>query len=140
VAMNAAQSVTATFNLGTGGVTVTPVINQNTTYFTEEDLKISNTGSLTALTITMTIQKTTGISYNGQYNTVGTQIQQSHNAASSPITYTFKLASGQTLGAGSNRLFAAQANGTGTAHPTSGDTYTVTYTTGGATYTQTGHF
>jgi len=140
IAMNAAQSVTATFNLGTGGVTVTPVINQNTTYFTEEDLKISNTGSLTALTITMTIQKTTGISYNGQYNTVGTQIQQSHNAASSPITYTFKLASGQTLGAGSNRLFAAQANGTGTAHPTSGDTYTVTYTTGGATYTQTGHF
>jgi hypothetical protein len=34
----------------------------------------------------------------------------------------------------------AQTNGTGTAHPTSGDTWTVTYTTGGQSFTQTGNF
>jgi uncharacterized protein (DUF1501 family) len=50
------------------------------------------------------------------------------------------LAAGQTLGAGTNRLFAAQTNGTGTVHPFSGDTFTVTYTIGGTSFTQTGHF
>jgi endoglucanase len=30
--------------------------------------------------------------------------------------------------------------GGGTIHPTAGDTYTITYTTGGVSFTQTGHF
>jgi hypothetical protein len=29
---------------------------------------------------------------------------------------------------------------TGTTHPTAGDTFTVTYTTGGQSFTQSGHF
>jgi hypothetical protein len=41
---------------------------------------------------------------------------------------------------GTNRLFAAQMSGTGTAHPVTGDTWTVTYTTGGQTFTQSGRF
>jgi hypothetical protein len=44
------------------------------------------------------------------------------------------------MGPGTNRLFAAQMSGSGTAHPTAGDTWVVTYTTGGVTFTQTGHF
>jgi hypothetical protein len=36
--------------------------------------------------------------------------------------------------------FAAQAGGSGTLHPTSGDTFTVTSSTGGASSTLTGHF
>jgi hypothetical protein len=32
-------------------------------------LKLSNTVSLTALSITVVVQRTTGISFNGQYNT-----------------------------------------------------------------------
>ena len=35
---------------------------------------------------------------------------------------------------------AAQMSGTGTVHPTSGDTYTVTYTTGGQSFTVSGTF
>jgi hypothetical protein len=62
------------------------------------------------------------------------------SAIARSITYTFTLASGQTLGAGSGRLFATQSTGGGTAHPTSGDTYSVTATSGGATTTQSGHF
>jgi Subtilase family len=125
---------------GTGGVTVTPVINSSGPWFNDQAILLSNTGNLTAVSITIVVQRTTGISHQNQYNTVGTQILQSNNSTTSTITYTFSLATGQTLGVGTNRMFAAQTSGTGTVHSFSGDTYTVTYTTGGTTFTQTGHF
>ncbi len=125
---------------GTGGVTVTPVINASGPWFSEEALRLDNTAPITALSVTITIQRTTGVGFNGQYNTIGGQILQSNTVSAATITYQFTLAAGQTLGPGSNRLFAAQMTGSGTAHPTSGDTYTVTYTTGGVSFTQTGHF
>jgi hypothetical protein len=101
---------------GTGGVTVTPVINSSGPWFNEQAISLSNTGNLTALSITIVVQRTTGISHSGQYNTVGSQILQSNSSTTSTITYTFTLATGQTLGVGSNRLFAAQTSGTGTVH------------------------
>jgi hypothetical protein len=123
-----------------GGVTATGTVAQSSPWFNEEDLKLANSGPLTALAITITVQRTTGVSFSGQYNTVGGQILQSTGSTASAITYTFTLASGQTLGAGSGSLFAAQSSGTGTAHPTSGDTFSVTATGGGATTTLSGHF
>ena len=90
--------------------------------------------------MTIVVQRTTGVSASGQYNTVGGQIQQSNTSTPSTITYQFALAPGQTLGPGTNRTFAAQMSGTGTVHPTSGDTYSVTYTSGGQTVTQSGTF
>ncbi|HKQ77387.1 MAG TPA: glycoside hydrolase family 9 protein [Blastocatellia bacterium] len=125
---------------GNGGVTVTPVIIQSGPWFNEEALRLSNTAPLTALSITIVIQRTTGVSFNGHYNTVGSQILMSNNSTTTTITYQFNLAAGQTLGMSTDRLFAAQMNGAGTIHPMAGDTYTVTYTTGGVTFTQTGHF
>jgi len=126
---------------GTGGVTVTPVINSSGPWFNDQGISISNpSGSLTALSVTIVIQRTTGISHQGQYNTIGPQILQSNTSTSSTITYSFTLAAGQTLGTGTNQLFAAQTSGTGTVHPFTADTFTVTYTTGGTTFTQTGHF
>ncbi|HXM55149.1 MAG TPA: endo-1,4-beta-xylanase [Candidatus Dormibacteraeota bacterium] len=126
---------------GTGGsVTATPVVASNSPFFNEEDVRLSNTTSITALTVTIVIQRTTGVSFSGQYNTVGGQILQSNSSTASAITYTFTLASGQTLSAGSGRLFAAQTGGNGTAHPTAADTFTVTATSGGATTTSSGHF
>lgn len=125
---------------GTGGVALTTVINSNTAFFTDEALKISNTGTITALTVTITVQLTTGVSFNGQFNSVGGQITQSHSSSATAITYQFSLAAGQTLGVGTGWTFDAQASGNGTVHPVAGDTYTVTYTTGGNTFTQTGQF
>ena len=125
---------------GTGGVTAAAVISANQPWFNDEHVSLSNTRPLTALTITIVIQRTTGVSFSGQYNTVGGQIQQGSSSTSSAITYQFTLASGQTVSPGSGYTFAAQTNGTGTLHPTSGDTFTVSYTTGGASFTQTGHF
>jgi len=123
-----------------GSVTATPVVASSSPFFNEEDVRLSNTSPVTALTVTIVIQRTTGVSFSGQYNTVGGQIQQSSSSTTTAVTYRFTLASGQTLGAGSGRLFAAQTSGSGTAHPTSGDTFTVTATSGGATTTLSGHF
>jgi hypothetical protein len=101
---------------------------------------LSNTASLTSLSVTIVVQRTTGVSFSGQYNTIGGSILQSSSSTSTTVTYQFTLGAGQTLGPGSNRTFAAQSSGSGTVHPTAGDTYTVTYTIGGTTFTQTGHF
>jgi hypothetical protein len=125
---------------GTGGVTVTPAINSNSPWYNEEVVRLSNTAGLTALSITITIQRTAGVGFNGQYNTVGGMILQSNSSTATTITYQFNLASGQTLWPNTNWTFAAQANGNGTVHPTAGDTWVVNYTTGGVSYTQSGTF
>ena len=121
-------------------MTVTPVINSNSAFFDDEGVKLSNTASLTSLSITITVQATTGVTFSGQYNTVGGQILDSHSSTSAAITYQFNLQAGQTLSPGTNYLFDAQMGANGTVHPTGGDTFTVTYTTGGQTFTQSGHF
>ena len=136
----ASIALTVATTSGTGGVTLTPVVAQNTPYYNEEDLKLTNAASLTALSVTIVVQRTTGVSFSGQYNTVGGQITQANSSTSSTITFTFNLNSGQTLSPGTNYLFAAQTSGNGTLHPVAGDTYSVTYTTGGQTFTQTGNF
>jgi hypothetical protein len=122
-------------------VTATPVVSSNSPFFNDEEVKLANTSPLTSLTVTVVIQRTTGVSFSGQFNTVGGQVLQTNSSTASAITYTFTLAAGQTLGTGSAWMFAAQAGGSGTAHPTGGDTFTVTSSTGGAsTTTQSGHF
>jgi hypothetical protein len=125
---------------GNGGVTITPFVSTSSPWFNEEQVRLANTAPLTALSITIVVQRTTGISASGQYNTVGGIITQSLTSSASAATYQFTLAPGQTLGAGSGRIFAAQTSGTGTTHPTAGDTWTVTYTTGGQSFTQNGTF
>ena len=136
---SAQASATTQSGSGNGGVTVTPVVAANSPWFNEEDVRLSNTGGLTTMTVTIVVQRTTGISFSGQYNTVGGQITQANSSTTSTVTYTFTLNAGQSLNPGSY-MFAAQTSGTGTAHPTAGDTWTVTYTTGGQNFNQTGHF
>ncbi|HET9313993.1 MAG TPA: hypothetical protein VFQ51_00325, partial [Vicinamibacteria bacterium] len=125
---------------GNGGVTVTPFVSSSSPWFNEEQVRLANTAPLTALTITVVVQRTTGIGASGQYNTVGSTITQSVTSTAAAATYVFSLAPGQTLGTGSGRIFAAQTSGTGTPHPTAGDTWIVSYTTGGQTFTQNGTF
>jgi mannan endo-1,4-beta-mannosidase len=125
---------------GTDPVTVTRTVSSSGPWFNEEQVRISTTAPLTALSVTITMQRTAGLNYSGMYNTMGGQIQHTNSSTTSAITYQYTLASGQTLGAGTTGMFAAQAGGNGTAHPTSGDTYTVTYTSGGTQRTQTGTF
>jgi endo-1,4-beta-xylanase len=125
---------------GGGAVTATPAVTANSPWFGEQQVRITNTAPITALSITIVIQRTTGVSFSGQYNTVGGQITQSNSSTAAAVTYQFALAPGQTLSNGTGRTFAAQRGGTGSAHPTTGDTWTVTYTSGGATSTLSGTF
>jgi len=125
---------------GGGGATATTLVTSSSGWFTEEQLQLSNTANITALSITITVQRTTGVSASGQYNTVGGQISQSSSSTASAITYVFTLNSGQTLTPATGRTFAVQMSGTGTVHPSAGDTYTVSFTAGGTPGTLTGHF
>jgi hypothetical protein len=45
----------------------------------------------TASAVTIVVQRTSGISFNGQYNTVGGSITQSSTSKASTITYQFNL-------------------------------------------------
>ncbi len=119
---------------------MTAAINANSPWYNEEAIRLNNTGTITSLSVTIVIQRTPGVGLNGMFNTVGGQILQSNTVALTTITYQFTLAAGQSIGGGTNRTFAAQASGNGTLHPTAGDTWVVSYTTGGVTYTQTGTF
>ena len=86
------------------------------------------------------VQRTAGVGYSGMYNTVGGQVTQTNSSTTGAITYVFTLNAGQTLPASTGRTFAVQTSGNGSLHPTAGDTYTVTYTSGGTTTTTSGHF
>jgi chitin-binding protein len=124
----------------TGGVTVTKAVTSASPWFNEIQVRLANTSSITAMTVTIVVQRTAGVSYSGAYNTVGGQVTQSNVSTTSTVTYTWTLNAGQQLGASTSRTFAAQMGGNGTAHPTTGDTWTVNYTTGGTARTQTGTF
>jgi chitin-binding protein len=124
----------------TGGVTVTKAVTANSPWYNELQVRLANTQPITAMTITVVVQRTTGVSHSGQYNTVGGQISQANSSTASAVTYTWTLNAGQSLGASSSRTFAAQLGGTGTVHPTTGDTWNVSYTTGGVARTQSGTF
>jgi endoglucanase len=121
------------------GVTATGVVASSSPYFSEEDVKFNNTSSITAMTITITVQKTTSVTYSSMYGTFGS-LTMTHTDNGSTITYTYTLNSGQTIAAGTNRLVAAQFSGNGTAHSTTGDTWSITTTSGGKTNTLSGHF
>jgi endoglucanase len=125
---------------GAGGVTITPLVNASGPWFNEEAVRVSNTDPISSLTVTIVIQRTGGVGYSGMYNTIGGQVLQSNSDTGTAITYQFTLAAGNSLGPGTNWQFSSQMNGTGMARSTNGDTYTVTYTTGGVSYTQTGQF
>ena len=120
-------------------VTVTPSMGGSPPWYFENRLSIANTSAITNVTVTIRVARTTGITFNGSYETVGGFTKTNTNTASgTPITFTFTRAA--SLGAGTGRLFVAQTNGNGTAHPSTGDTWTVTYTVGTQQFTLSGTF
>jgi endoglucanase len=123
---------------GNGGVTVTTTMGGSPPWYNENRLTFNNTAAISAITVTIVVQRTPGITFNGLYNTVGEVTQTSTgNTNAATITYTWTRTT--SLPAGTNRLFVAQTNGN-QAHPSSGDTWTVSYTSGGQNFTQSGTF
>jgi hypothetical protein len=120
-----------------GPATFTAKASANGPWFDEDDVVLSTTAPITALVLTITVSAT-DVSYSSAYNTFGPQIVNSNSRGPS-LTYTYSLSAGQTLGPGSG-TFAAQMNGNGTTHDFAHDSWTVTYTSGGTTYRQSGGF
>jgi hypothetical protein len=130
-------TVSAASSGGTGPVTAKGVAESNSAWFDEDDVDITSTTTITALTLTITVPAT-NVSYSSSYNTIGSQVVNSHSSGSS-IVYSYVLTAGKTIGAGSF-TFAAQMSGNGTTHNAAGDSWTLTYTAGGTSYTQSGSF
>jgi len=127
----------------TGGVvTASGAVASNSPWFAEEQVRFNNTATLTALTVTLTVARNPAtLASSGQYNTIGgAAITQSVNTTAAQVTYTWTLAAGQSLAAGTGRTFAAQMSPGGNPHPTTGDSWTVTYTSGGSSTTTSGTF
>ena len=109
-------------------------------WYGENRLRLENSSTITDLTVTITIVKTKGLSYYDQYtNFWNGAIQSEHETANGVVTYTFALKNNKTIVAGSWDI-VAQTDGNGTLHPTSGDRWTVTSTSGGKTRTLSGWF
>jgi aryl-phospho-beta-D-glucosidase BglC (GH1 family) len=125
-----------------GSVTVSGRVTTNTNpWWGEVNVLLSNTAPVTALTIEIAVQRTPGVTYSGQYNSYwGGMMSMSNRQTATAVVYTYVLNPGQTLPTGTGWLTAAQFSGNGTPHPASGDTYTVTATSGGVTRTLTGTF
>jgi len=116
-------------------------VASNSPWFGEEQVRLSNTGTLTALTVTITVARNpASLASGGQYNTLGGTIAQSVSTTSTQVVYTFSLAAGQSLPAGTGRTFAAQFSPGGSTHPTTGDGWSVSYTSGGTSTTTSGTF
>jgi hypothetical protein len=125
--------------IAAGPATTTTKVPVNTGFFTEEDVVLSTPASITALTLTITVQITSGLRFNGMYQTVFGQITQTHVTGPTTITYTFVLQAGNTIPPGTF-TFAAQMSANGVVHDVHGDSFTVTYTSGGQSFTQAGTF
>jgi hypothetical protein len=137
-ALNASVSLPLTVSAaatGGGPAKFTGTASNSTAWFDEEDVELTTAAPISALTLTLTVAAT-HVTYGGQYDTIGGQIGNSHTSGSN-IVYTFVLTNGQSIGPGSY-TFAAQMDGDGIQHSASGDSWTVAYATGGATYSQSG--
>jgi len=119
---------------------VTPIVANSSPWYHESQIRLSHAQPITSLKLSITLQKTQGWTLNGLYNTVGGKIRQSTQGSNQTLVYEFELMPGQTLEPAQSRIFAAQANGRGKSHPTSGDNFRMTYTMGGITHSSSGRF
>jgi uncharacterized repeat protein (TIGR03803 family) len=133
------DSLGTVFRLVPGPAFASPFVQVNTNFFTEDDVSLSTPAPITALTLTITVQVTPGLVFSGQFQNVGPQITESHVTTSSAITYTFTLNAGSTIPPGTD-TFAAQMGTKGVMHDVHGDTFTLTYTSGGQTFNQSASY
>jgi aryl-phospho-beta-D-glucosidase BglC (GH1 family) len=117
------------------------VSNYTQVWWGEEDVKLSTTQPITALTITVTVIKAPGgVSYFGQYTNGGGSFSSWAYDNGSAIVYTYHLNSGQVIYPGNTLTAGAQYNANGTWRSTANDTYQVQATVAGSTQWASGHF
>lgn len=144
IAATATPAATVTSGAGDGATTLTAsggTTSGSSVWWGEEDLSLAIQKPLTALRVVVTVQKTPGINYAGEYTIfLGGAMTMSHADTDTTVVYTYTLNPGQTIAPGTRYVIGAQHGGNGTAHSTTGDTYTVNATANGMTTTLSGHF
>ena len=126
--------------VASNGVSAVASIAGDQTYYGEHIITLTNTGTITSLSITITVQRTTGLARQSEYTTFwGGTVGAAHNVSPGSVVWTFTNVSGQTIVPGTWKI-DAQTSGTGTVHITAGDTWSVTSTSGGITTTRSGTF
>ncbi|MCU1365829.1 MAG: Endoglucanase [Ilumatobacteraceae bacterium] len=121
-------------------VTATARSDYGQAYYGESIITLTNAAPITAMTVTIHIVQTTGVSYHGQYTSfdAGT-VDLANDTSNGVVTFVYTLAAGQTVAPGSWTI-DAQTDGTTVLHPTAGDTWSVDTTSGGVASTVSGGF
>jgi hypothetical protein len=132
-------TTTTTTTAPTNGVTVTPLGTASNSYSGTDQLTFTNSSSITALTVTIRVAQTTGVSYANAWNSFPGNLTQSETTSGGYIVYSYVQNSTPTP-AQTNGQITAQWAGNGTARVTSGDLWSVTSTSGGVTSTLSGTF
>jgi hypothetical protein len=124
------------------GVTAVPSGDNYNNYGGQERLALANTSAITSLTVTIRVAQTGGVSFNSQANSFpGGSLTQNSGTAGGAIVYSYVLGAGMSIPANyPGGTVYAQYGGSGAPHPSSGDTWSVTSTSGGQTSTLTGTF
>jgi prepilin-type N-terminal cleavage/methylation domain-containing protein len=139
-----APTTTTTTTPVSNGVTASPTtINSPTPGFSGQDIvTLTNNSSITALTVTVNVAVTSHLSFNSQFTSLpggaGTQTESSGDGF---VTSTYTLTPGNTIPAHySNGEVVIQWQASGAIRVATGDTWTVTSTSGGVTSTLQGTF
>ncbi|HVA07280.1 MAG TPA: type II secretion system protein [Acidimicrobiales bacterium] len=123
------------------GVTVTPTSSSDSSDGGQETLTVANSSSITDLTVTINVVKTKGVTHDSQANSFPSGVlKQSSKTSNGVIVYTSTLKSGQIIPQSFDGTVSAVFDGKGTVHEMSGDTWSVTSTSGGVVSTLTGTF
>jgi hypothetical protein len=124
------------------GVTAVASSDNYNNYGGQLRLAFANTASISAMTVTIRVAQTRGVSFNSQANSFpGGSLTQSSSVSGGAIVYSYVLVAGGSIPANyPGGVVFAQYSGTGSPHPSSGDTWTVTSTSGGTTSTLNGTF
>ncbi len=123
------------------GATATPASDNYNNYGGQERVTVANTYPITALTITINVAQTAGVTFNSQANGFPGGALRQTSTTSGGTTYSFVLAAGQTIPAGyPSGIVHAQFGGSGSPHVMAGDTWSVTSTSNGITSNLTGTF
>lgn len=93
-------------------------------YFAAEQVSLTNTVNLNALTIVITVRKTAGVTMGLQRSSPVT-LTLSQFDTGTQIVYTYTLAPGQHLRAGTSLTLVAQINGSGSYHIFDNDSFSV---------------
>ena len=83
-------TTTTTLPPKSNGVTVNPASDNYNNYGGQERLALGNTASITALTITINVAQTTGVTFSSQSNSFpGGLVNQTSESSGGAITYSY---------------------------------------------------